>query len=175
MFQPIDWRGVLGPDVSWLEIVLRGSAMYLGLFVLLRVILKRQSGALTIGDLLLVTLLADASQNGMAGEYRSVPDGLVLVATIIGWNYFLDWLSYRSKRFARWIEPPPLPLIRDGRIVRVNLRKELITLDDLRSQLREQGVDEIARVKLACMEGDGHISVIKHEPDQPRVPRKREK
>lgn len=173
MFRAIDWRGMLGSDVAWLEIILRGSAMYLGLFVLLRVILKRQSGAMGITDLLLITLLADASQNAMAGEYHSVPDGLVLVSTLIGWNYFFDWLSYRSKRFARLIEPPPLPLVRNGEVLRKNLRSELITLDDLRGQLREQGIETLAEVKLACMESDGRISVIKRTPDSPRAPKKR--
>jgi len=51
-----------------------------------RIILKRQTGTLGMTDLLLITLLADASQNVMAGDYKSIPDGFVLVATIIFWN-----------------------------------------------------------------------------------------
>jgi uncharacterized membrane protein YcaP (DUF421 family) len=61
------------------------------LTILLRIVLKRQTGTLGMTDLLLITLLiADASQNAMAGEYRSLPDGIVLVATIIFWNYFFE-------------------------------------------------------------------------------------
>ena len=66
----IDWKAIFLPDIPLIEIVLRGSIMYLSLFILLRIILKRQSGTLGITDLLLITLLADASQNGMAGELQ---------------------------------------------------------------------------------------------------------
>ena len=74
---------------------------------MLRIVLKRQAGSLGMTDLLLITLIADASQNAMAGQYTSIPAGIVLVATIIFWNYAFDWLSYRSSFFARLIEPTP--------------------------------------------------------------------
>lgn len=99
------WTALIVPDVSLIEMIVRGSVMYLGLLLLLRVILKRQAGTLGMTDLLLITLLADASQNAMAGEYRSLPDGLVLVSTIIFWNYFLDWLSFHSPRVRRGSNP----------------------------------------------------------------------
>src|SRR4029434_380981 len=97
MLNQIDWKMIFIPDVSVLEIFLRGSMMYLAIFFLLRIVLKRQSGTLGMTDLLLITLLADASQNAMAGEYKSLPDGVVLVATIIFWNYLFDWLSVESE------------------------------------------------------------------------------
>src|SRR5512143_3314437 len=114
----MDWKTTFLPDTSLLEIVVRGSIMYIALFAMLRVILKRQTGTLGMTDLLLITLLADAAQNGMAGEYNSLSDGVVLVATIIFWNYAFDWLSFRSAWFAHLIEPAPLPLVRDGKMLR---------------------------------------------------------
>ncbi|HEY8159744.1 MAG TPA: DUF421 domain-containing protein [Methylobacter sp.] len=127
----IDWKTIFLPDTPLIEIVLRGSIMYLSLFILLRVILKRQSGTLGITDLLLITLLADASQNGMAGEYKSLPNGILLVTTIIFWDFALDWLSYKSPSFQRLIEPPPLLLVKNGQLLRKNMRKELVTDEDL--------------------------------------------
>lgn len=159
----IDWTTMLLPSISPLEIMLRGSVMYLALFVLLRVILKRQAGTLGMTDLLLITLLADASQNGMAGDYKSLPDGILLVATIISWNYALDWISFRSPWFASLIEPPPLLLIKDGQLIRKNMRKELITAEELEGQVREQGIGDISHVKAAYIESNGKISVIKVE------------
>ena len=166
MLNLIDWKTIFVPDVSVLEIILRGSLMYLAIFVLLRLVLKRQTGTLGTTDLLLITLLADASQNAMAGEYRSVPDGIVLVATIIFWNYAFDWLSFRSPWFERLIEPAPLPLVRRGRLLRRNMRHELITEAELLGQLREQGVADVAKVKEAHIESDGRISVIEFEQKQ---------
>jgi uncharacterized membrane protein YcaP (DUF421 family) len=159
----MDWQSIFFPDVFLGEIVLRGSAMYIGLFILLRVILKRQTGTLGMSDLLLITLLADASQNGMAGEYKSLADGIVLVSTIIFWNYAFDWLSFKSSQFRRLIEPPPLPLIKNGNLLRRNMRRELITEAELMGQLREQGVDDLSKVKDAYIESDGQISVIEQQ------------
>jgi uncharacterized membrane protein YcaP (DUF421 family) len=159
----MDWKSIFYPDTSLLEIILRGSVMYISLFTLLRVILKRQAGTLGMSDLLLITLLADASQNAMAGEYKSLPDGIVLVGTIIFWNYTFDWLSFKFDWFARLIEPPPLPLIKNGRMLRRNMRHELVSEAELRGQLREQGVDDLSKVKAAYIESDGRISVIERE------------
>jgi uncharacterized membrane protein YcaP (DUF421 family) len=169
----LDWKTIFLPDVPLLEIILRASVMYISLFILLRVILKRQTGSLGMTDLLLITLLADASQNAMAGEYTSIMDGIVLVATIIFWNYAFDWLGYKSEWFSRLIEPAPLPLIKDGKLLRRNMRKELITEEELKSQLRQQGLDDPSKVKEAFIESDGQFSVVQRkEKQQPKKERK---
>jgi uncharacterized membrane protein YcaP (DUF421 family) len=175
MFDHIDWNSIFVPDTPFLEIIVRGSVMYLALTILLRIVLKRQTGTLGMTDLLLITLLADASQNAMAGEYRSLPDGIVLVATIIFWNYFFDWLTVKSEWFERLIEPPPLPLVKRGKLLRRNMRRELITEAELLGKLREQGVDDLSKVKLANIESDGQISLIQYEEKQHKKADRREK
>ena len=156
----IDWKSVFVLSVSILEIVLRGTLVYLLLFVILR-FLRRGAGALGISDLLVVVLIADAAQNGMAGEYKSVTEGAALVGTIAAWDLFLDWLGYRVPAFGRLLHPAPRPLIEDGRVLRRNLRGEMITMDELMTQLREQGVESVGEVKRCYLEGDGQLSVIK--------------
>lgn len=156
----VDWATLLLPQTPLLEIVVPGSIMYLVLFWLLRFVLKRVAGTIGMADLLMIVLIADAAQNGLADDYRSVTDGAILVLTIIFWNYALDWIGYRFPRFQRFFFPPPLPLVRDGRLLRHNMRRELITEGELLSQLRQQGVDDPARVKAAYIEGDGRISVV---------------
>jgi uncharacterized membrane protein YcaP (DUF421 family) len=173
MFDHIDWNSMFVPDTPFLEIILRGSVMYLALTILLRIVLKRQTGTLGMTDLLLITLLADASQNAMAGEYRSLPDGIVLVATIIFWNYFFDWLTVKSEWFERLIEPPPLPLVKRGKLLRRNMRRELITEGELLGKLREQGVEDLSKVKLANIESDGQISLIQYDEKQHKKPNKK--
>jgi uncharacterized membrane protein YcaP (DUF421 family) len=158
----IDWKAAFVPTVSLLEIVLRGTVVYLLLFFVLRV-LRREAGALGISDLLVVVLIADAAQNAMSSEYKSVTEGAVLVGTIITWDYTLDWLGYRFPALGRLLRPAPLPLVRDGRALRQNMRRELVSMEELMSQLREQGVEHLSEVKKCYLEGDGHISVIKKE------------
>ena len=168
----IDWRTMLVPQGSVLELVVRGSLMYLLILAAFRVF-RRDAGSLSMSDLLVVVLIADAAQNGMAGEYHSLTEGIVLVATIFAWSYGLDWMAYRS-RFVAWLlHPPPLLLVRDGRIQARNLRAEYITLDDLMQQLRAQGVDDVRQVKQCCLESDGRMSVIKFDGDSTRRPDER--
>jgi uncharacterized membrane protein YcaP (DUF421 family) len=161
----IDWHKLFVPSGSLVELVVRGSILYLAILALMRV-LRREAGSIGTTDLLVVVLVADAAQNGMAGEYTSITEGLFLVAVIFGWDYALEWLSYRYPPIHRLIHPPALPLVRDGRLLLRNLRSEMLTVDDLKEQLREQGVEDIAQVKRAFLEGDGRMSVIKYGPDE---------
>lgn len=158
----IDWKSVFVPTVSLGEVVARGTLVYLLLFFILR-FMRREAGALGISDLLVVVLIADAAQNGMAGEYKSVTEGAVLVGTIAAWDFFLDWLGFRFPALQRLLRPAPLALVKDGRVLRQNLRKEMISMEELQSQLREQGVSDVSEVRRCYLEGDGHVSVLKYE------------
>lgn len=161
-FSEIDWSSMFIPTMHIGEIILRGTVVYLFIFILFRV-LRRGAGALGISDLLVVVLIADAAQNAMAKEYKSITEGLILVSTIVFWDYFLDWLGYRFPAVRRLIVPAPLLLIQDGRIQRRNLKHVMITDEELLGQLREQGVEGVEAVQQSYMEADGHISVIKKD------------
>ena len=158
----VDWGNIVNLQTPLLELVVRGSVMYLALFALLRLVLKREAGAIGITDLLVVVLLADAAQNALADDYRSVPDGLILVGTIVFWAWALNWLGYRFPLIQRLVHPLPLPLVQNGRMLQRNMEKELITEGELMSQLRQQGVGDVSDVAAAYMEGDGRISVVEH-------------
>jgi uncharacterized membrane protein YcaP (DUF421 family) len=149
-----------------LELIARGSVMYVGLVLAMRFLLRRDAGSMSMADLLFIVLIADASQNAMAGEYRSLTDGVVLVATLIAWNIALDWLAYHSKLFRWLIEAPSLPLIKDGRWIRRNLKKEWITTEEVQAKLREHGVDDIAKVRLACLESNGELTVVQADGER---------
>ena len=161
-FFEIDWQSVFVPTESVLEIIIRGTIMYLVIFTLLR-IFRRQAGSPSIADLIVIVIIADAAQNGMAGDAKSVTEAVLLIGTIIFWDYFLDWLGFKSRFFERILEPKALPLIEDGKLVRSNLKSEMITYDELMSQMRQQGIENVGDVKKACLESDGHFSFIKKE------------
>jgi uncharacterized membrane protein YcaP (DUF421 family) len=147
--------------VDPLELVVRGTAIYWFLFLLFRVLLRRNVGSIGIADVLLLVLIADAAQNAMSGSYETITDGLVLVSTIVGWNHLVDLLVYRSARMRRLLEPRQLILISEGRMLRANMRRELVTTEELLGKLREHGIENLAEVKTAYMESDGEISVIR--------------
>jgi len=156
---PVQWDKLFVLTTSPLELFIRGSVIYLFILVLMRA-MRREPGTVGIADLLMVVLIADASQNAMAGEYRSIFDGLILVLTIVFWNYFLDWLTVRSKAVERFTYPPPVPLFQNHKIHEANLRKQFVTEHQLMSMLREHGMDSLADVKAVFLEGSGHVSVI---------------
>ena len=157
----VDWAGVFGLSVPPLELIVRGSAMYLLLFLLFRVVVRRRVGAVGMADILVLVIVADAAQNAMAGEYKSVTDGAILVGTILGWDMLIDWANWRFPALRGWLEAPPLLLVRNGRVIHRNLRHEFVTEDELESKLRQQGVKDVSEVAEARMESDGEISVIK--------------
>jgi uncharacterized membrane protein YcaP (DUF421 family) len=150
-------------SVPVLELVIRGTAIYWFLFFVFRFVIRRDVGAVGIADILILVMVADAAQNAMAGEYTSISDGIVLVSTLIAWNVLLDWLSYHHSAFRRFAHPSALCLVRDGRMLRRNMRKEWITDDELWTKLREEGVESLQQVKHVFMESDGEISVVKRK------------
>lgn len=156
----MEWHKIFVPQTPVLEIILRGSIVYLSLYFLLRVVLKRQSGTTGITDLLVIVLIADAAQNAMSAQYNSITDGLVLVATIVAWSFLLDLIAYWFPPLRNVIQSRPLPLVKDGELVRRNMRRELITEDELWSQLRQQGIQDITKVRRVYMEPDGQFSVV---------------
>jgi uncharacterized membrane protein YcaP (DUF421 family) len=163
IFYQIDWKSIFIPSSFQIgEIFVRGTIVYLFLFFVFRV-LRREAGAVGISDLLVVVLIADAAQNAMANEYKTVTEGLTLVSTLAFWDYFLDWLSYRFPFFQRLLRSSPLLLIKDGRLQRRNMRQEMITEEELMGKLRAQGVEQVEDVKQSYMEDDGTISVIKKD------------
>ena len=149
------------------ELMLRGTLVYWLLFLIFRFILRRDVGSVGIADILLLVIVADAAQNAMSGGYDTVAEGAILVGTIVGWNWLLDFLSFHFESVRRFAEPSRLTLIRRGAPQLRNLRREFITMEELLAKLREQGIDDIQEVKAAFMESDGQISVIRNSPLKP--------
>src|SRR4051794_17932179 len=111
-----DVEKALTPDVSLFEIFVRGTLLYIFLFILLRVVLRRKSGSIAFTDLLVLVLIADPAQNAMASDYTSIPDGLLLVSTLVFWSYAIDWIGYRVPLLQKYVHPPKKQLVEDGRI-----------------------------------------------------------
>jgi uncharacterized membrane protein YcaP (DUF421 family) len=166
----VDWAHIFGFSVNPAEMVVRGTAIYWFIFALFRFILRRDIGAIGIADVMMVVLIADAASNGMSGNYSSVTDGCILISTIAAWNYAVDWASFRFPMIRRLAEPPPLLLIKDGKLQRKAMRQELLTTSELQSKLREQGIDDFNEVRAAYLEDSGEISVLRYDGHKPEKP-----
>jgi uncharacterized membrane protein YcaP (DUF421 family) len=168
LFGNVAWNELFIPTHGILEMFARGTIMYLALFLIFRFIVQRQRSAIGIPDVLVIVLIADAAQNGFAKEYRSVTEGAFVVLTIVFWDLLLDWLAYHYKFFAWLVRPAPLPLMREGRPIRRHMRQEMISMEELRAEARNQGIGDLNEVRAAHLEANGDISFIKRRDGSPR-------
>lgn len=167
----LDWNAIFGLHAPLAETLLRASLMYWALFIVFRFVIRRDVGAVGIADILLVVLVADAAQNGLAGEYRSVTEGVIVVGTLVGWNVLLDSLAFRFPAVARLSRPAPLKLVADGVMLRRNMRQEWITTEELLAKLRELDVNSLDEVEAAQMESNGTITVMRRDGQVAGKPR----
>jgi uncharacterized membrane protein YcaP (DUF421 family) len=157
---------------SWavlLDVALRTTIVYLALLVGLRLTGKRQLGQLSVFDLVLLLVIANAVQNAMVGADTSVWGGLVAVGVLLVWHRVIDWVRRRNKKVARLLGGSPTLLIHNGHVLPAALAHENLTEAELLQALREHGVATPADVRLAVLEPDGMISVIQNADVKPGV------
>jgi len=159
----LDWSEMFSFSVSPFELIIRGTIIYWFIFFILRAGGRRDVGSLGVADMLVLVLIADAAQNGMAGEYRSVTDGMVLIATIVGWTVIIDRVTFFFPGLAKLLILERVCLVRDGELQRRNLRREYITVDELMAELRLKGVERVEQVRRCYVEADGNISVLRRD------------
>jgi uncharacterized membrane protein YcaP (DUF421 family) len=157
----VDWSSIFWPSIGIAEVIVRGSLMYVALFVTLRIVGRRQSGRFGTADLLVIVLIADAAQNALGKDYQSVTEGVVLVLTIVAWEYAIDWLAWRYPTLRPWLRTDALQLVAGGKILSANMEREMLSDDELRAALREHGLEDMRRVKDIYIEQSGHFSIIR--------------
>ena len=150
-------------SVSPWEIMLRGTLMYGFLFLVFRFLLRRDIGNVGIGDFLFVVIVADASQSAMSGDSKTLTDGVLLVSTLVFWNYLFDFVSYQSSFIRRFTEPPSIMLVKNGKLILRNMQREYITRSEVQAKMREEGIEDINEIKEMRLESDGSISVIRKD------------
>ncbi len=145
-----------------LDIALRTSVVYLALLGGFRLTGKRQLGQLSVFDLVLLLVIANAVQNAMVGPDTSVAGGLIAATVLLLWHRLIGYIRRRSPRVARLLGGSPEVLITEGRVLSEALAREGFTEDELLQALREHGVVGPSAVRLAVLEPDGTVSVIQN-------------
>ena len=157
-FFPNSWAEIFAVETPLLELLVLGTVVYFVILTLMR-LLPRIGGDLAVIDLVFLLLIADAVASGM-GEHKTVGDAVLMTATLLGWNYLLNVLSFHIPFIERLVSGSPLQIVKNGRLMRRNMRREYVTEEELRAQLRRQGIERIEDVKAAYIEGEGQITVI---------------
>jgi uncharacterized membrane protein YcaP (DUF421 family) len=151
---------MLQPDLPVAELILRASAVYLTLLLMVRVTGKRSVGQFTPFDMITLVLLGTAVQNSLIGDDLSLGGGLVLAATLIALNYGVGWLTTRSRRLHALVEGEQVLLACKGKIFEARLRRECVSRADFELAMRRRGMLHESQIGCAWLEIDGRITVL---------------
>jgi uncharacterized membrane protein YcaP (DUF421 family) len=147
----------------WLEILARCAIVYVVVLAGIRISGKREIGQMTPFDLVLILLIANAVQNAMVGNDNSLLGGLIAGAALLALNFTVGRAAGRWLGLGRLLKGHAAVLINRGIVLEAHLKQEGIAQDELMAALREHGVGNLDDVRLAVLEVDGSISVLKNE------------
>ena len=128
-----------------------------------RLLGKRQVGQLTPFDLIVLLIISNVLQNAMIGPDNSVTGGLIGATTVLGLNWIVARVTMESRKVERLVEGVPTILVHHGHVIEENLKRELVSREELLSALRKQGVFSLSEVKVAVLEESGALSVLREE------------
>jgi uncharacterized membrane protein YcaP (DUF421 family) len=144
---------------SALQIAVRTALVYVGVLVGLRVMGKRELGQMSVFDLVVILLIANAVQNAMTGPDFSLQGGLLAAAVLLLVNRGVALVGWRWNAWGL-LEGTPTVLVQRGQFIDPALRKEKVSTFDIEKAMREHGIDKIDQVQLAVLETDGSISIV---------------
>ena len=145
------------------EIALRSSVVYLVVIIGIRLSGKREVGQMTPFDLTLLLLLSNSVQNAMTGPDTSVAGGVPAASTLLLLNFLIGRFSGTNRIFRKFVEGSPTLLIHNGQVIPDHMKRERVSMDELKRSMREHNVENIDDVALAVLEVDGTISCLRHD------------
>ena len=144
-----------------MDIVARAAIMFVLLYVLLRLMGKRELGQLTPFELVVMIVLGDLIQQGVTHNDFSITGALLAISTFAFLAISMSWLTYLSPRAEKLLDGEPRVVIRDGVLIKDNLRRDRMTQSEVESEMRLAGIGHMDQVAWAILEPQGKISFIK--------------
>jgi uncharacterized membrane protein YcaP (DUF421 family) len=157
------WNDLFIPGIPYLEKAVRTLLVYVAVLLGLKLAGKRELSQLNPFDLVVLLLLSNTVQNAIIGNDNSVVGGLFGAAVLLLTNHFLVRYLFKSGRLDK-VEGSPDVLISDGRILRDRLDREMITLPELESAARKQGINSVAEIQECRLETGGALTFVTRVP-----------
>jgi uncharacterized membrane protein YcaP (DUF421 family) len=142
------------------DLVLRAAVVFFVLLAVMRAVGRRELNTMEPFDVILLVVIGDLVQQGVTQSDYSLTGAVTVIATITLLTVSTSYLSFRFRRLRPLLEGAPLVLLEDGRPIERNMRRERITIEELRSAARQQQIGSLDGVRLAILETDGRISFI---------------
>jgi len=146
-----------------MELVVRATVVFWFLWLVVRGTGKRSLAELTPLDLLLVVVIGDFVQQGVTQEDMSMTGALIAVSVFVVWTLIGDAIARRSPRFARVVAGEPVLVIRDGEPLEEHLRRERVSIEDLKEAARMDGHGDLTDIAFAVLETDGKFSFVRRD------------
>jgi uncharacterized membrane protein YcaP (DUF421 family) len=143
-----------------MDLVVRAIVVFFAIFLVTRVIGRRELSTMEPFDIILLIVTGDLVQQGVTQSDYSLTGALTVICTIALLTVLLSYASFKVPRLRPVLEGEPLVLVQDGQVIERNLRRERITLDELLAEARQQQVASLDQVRFAVLETNGRISVI---------------
>ncbi len=146
-----------------MDIVLRASVTFAALYLLLRLLGKREIGQLTPFELVVIVVMGDLVQQGVTHNDFSLTGSILAIATFAFWALVMSWATYLSPRLETLLDGRPQVIIRDGELIEANLRRDRITRAEVEAEMRLAGIAHMNQVAWAILETQGKISFIRKD------------
>lgn len=146
-----------------MDLVIRSVIVFFAIFLVTRVIGRRELSTMEPFDLILLIITGDLMQQAVTQSDFSLSGAMVVLATIALLTVALSYVSFKVPRLRPVLDGEPLVLVQDGNVIQRNLRRERITLDELLAGARQQQIASLAQVRFAVLETNGSISFIPTE------------
>lgn len=151
-----------------MELVLRATAVFWFLWLIVRGLGKRSLAQLTPLDLLLIVVIGDFVQQGVTQEDMSVTGAFVAVSVFVVWTLISDAVSRHSRNASRILAGDPVVILRDGEVISSRLDRERVSLDELKEAARIEGFGDLSEIAFGVLETDGQFSFVARTPEPPR-------
>ena len=143
-----------------MDLAIRATFLFCFIYLLTRIIGRRELSSLEPFDLILLIVIGDAVQQGLTQDDYSVPGALIVVGTFAMLQVLLSFLSYKFPRVRPALEGEPVIVVENGKLIEKNLRRERLTLAEVLVEARQQQIATLDEIAWAVLETSGKISVI---------------
>ena len=146
-----------------MDIVLRGIAVYGFLYLLMRVVGRRELSTLQPFDLILLIILGDSVQQGLTQDDYSLTGAFMAIGTIATLQVVTSWVSFRFPRSRPVLDGEPIVIVEDGKAIERNLKRERLALEEVMEEARMQQIGSLDEIQWAVLETSGNISFVKKQ------------
>ena len=146
-----------------MDLVLRAIFVFFLILVITRAVGRRELSSMEPFDLILLVVIGDLVQQGVTQSDYSLTGATLVIVTIALLTVTTAWLSFRFRRLRPLLEGEPTLLMSEGRLLERNLKRERMTVEEVRAEARQQSIGSLADVRYAVLETSGRISFVSRE------------